>query len=128
MDNIPITGLCDFSVPGYSEPLTFGLMESFDYPVLNSGEFNSSYYIIKLDCMKEVSRWPISQHFRLQIMRSWVRIPLRISGVAKWLALLASDLEVLGSNPTGGRIQLMTVQHFIEQSLSLSPFHHLHMT
>ena len=34
--------------------------------------------------------------------------------VAKWLALLTCDHEVSGSNPTGGRVQLMTVEHFIE--------------
>ena len=44
-------------------------------------------------------------------------------------AFLTSDHKLAGSNPAGGRIQLMTVQHFIiQKSLSLSPFHHLDMT
>ena len=37
------------------------------------------------------------------------------------LVLLTSDHEVLGSTPTRGRIQLMIVQCFIAQSLSLLP-------
>ena len=48
--------------------------------------------------------------------------------VAEWLALPSSDHEVLGLNPPGGGIQVMIVQHFIAQSFSLSPFHHLDMT
>ena len=35
--------------------------------------------------------------------------------VANWLALPPIDHKVPGSNPTGGRIQLMTVLHFIAQ-------------
>ena len=38
--------------------------------------------------------------------------------VAEWLMLLTVDHEVVGLNPTGGRIHLMTV---------LAPFHHLDM-
>ena len=37
-------------------------------------------------------------------------------------------IKVLGSNPAGGRIQLMTVWPFIAQSLPLSSFHPLDMT
>ena len=48
--------------------------------------------------------------------------------VAKWLVLPGSGPPVLGSIPTGGGIQLMTVWHFITQNLSLSPFDHLDMT
>ena len=48
--------------------------------------------------------------------------------VAKWSALPTIDHEVQGSNSAGGRIQLMTGLLFIEQSLSLSPFHCLNMT
>ena len=40
----------------------------------------------------------------------------------EWLALPTSDLEILGLNSAGGRIQLMTVLRFIAQSLLLSPF------
>ena len=40
--------------------------------------------------------------------------------VAEWLALLALDHK--------GEIQLMTVQQFIAQNFSLSPFSHLDMT
>ena len=42
------------------------------------------------------------------------------SQVAEWLALPTLDLV---SNPAGDGIQLVTVWHFIAQSLSLSPFH-----
>ena len=44
--------------------------------------------------------------------------------MAKWLALSTSDHEVLGSNPSGGGIQLMTVWCFTAESLSLSPIHY----
>ena len=36
--------------------------------------------------------------------------------------------QIMGSNPAGGGILLMTVWHFIAQRLSLSHFHHLDMT
>ena len=48
--------------------------------------------------------------------------------MAEWLALPMSDHKVLGSNPAGGRIQLMTVWCILEQSHSLSPFRYLNMT
>ena len=35
------------------------------------------------------------------------------------------DHKVRGSNLTGGEIHLMTVQHFIAQTLLLTPFHYL---
>ena len=38
------------------------------------------------------------------------------------------DHKVSGSNPARGGLQLMTVQHFIAQSLLLSSFHCLNMT
>ena len=47
--------------------------------------------------------------------------------MVQWLVLPASDYDILGSNPTGGGIQLMTVRCFIAQSLSLSSFHRLDM-
>ena len=50
------------------------------------------------------------------------------SEVSKWLVLLTWDDKVMGLNPTGDRIQLMTVRHFIGQILSLSTFYHLNMT
>ena len=39
-----------------------------------------------------------------------------------------SNHKVQGSNPAGGKIQLMTVRCFIAQSLSLSLFHCLNIT
>ena len=48
--------------------------------------------------------------------------------VSQFLALSTLDRNVPGSNPTDGRIHLMTVLCFIAQSLSLSPFLHLDMT
>ena len=33
-----MSGKCEIPVPGYSKRVTFGLMESFDYPIVNSGE------------------------------------------------------------------------------------------
>ena len=48
--------------------------------------------------------------------------------MAEWIALLTSDHEVSGSNPSGDGILLMTVWHFIAKSLSLSHFRHLYMT
>ena len=44
------------------------------------------------------------------------------------LMLPTFDHEVLGSNPPGGRIQLITVRYFIAQNLLLSPFRHINMT
>ena len=38
--------------------------------------------------------------------------------VAKWLALLTSDLEVLGSNTAGGRIQLMHYEGHAKSSVT----------
>ena len=51
--------------------------------------------------------------------------------LGKWLVseqwvLLYLDCEMPGSNLTGGGIPLMTLWHFIAQSLSLYPSHHLH--
>ena len=40
----------------------------------------------------------------------------------------AADFGFLGSSPTEGEIQLMSVWHFIAQSFSLLPFHRLDMT
>ena len=48
--------------------------------------------------------------------------------MAEYLALPNSENEVLGSNPIGTRIQLMTVKHLIAQGLSLSPSYFLDMT
>ena len=48
--------------------------------------------------------------------------------VAEWLALPILNHKVQGSNSAGGRIQLMTVQHFIAHSLSLSSPHPLSRT
>ena len=84
-----------------------------------------------------VSRCGQFRHFpihfvlrNLWLIPSGPRFPFefRIVRVAAWLAPLTSDHEVLGSNPAGGRIQLMTVRCFIVQSISLSLFHRLHMT
>ena len=44
--------------------------------------------------------------------------------MAERIALPTLDHKVPDSSPAGGRIQLMTVQHFVAQSLSLSSFHH----
>ena len=41
----------------------------------------------------------------------------------EWLALPTLEHKVPGLNPAESRIQLLTVQHFVAQSLSLSPFH-----
>ena len=41
---------------------------------------------------------------------------------------LIAAQKVLGSNPAGGGIRLMTVRYSIAKSLSLSPFYHLNMT
>ena len=41
--------------------------------------------------------------------------------------LTTFDHEVRCWNPTGGRIQLMTIGGFVARSLSLSPFRHLNM-
>ena len=48
--------------------------------------------------------------------------------MAKRLALPTSDHGVAGSNPTGSEILPEPKRHFIAQSLSCSPFHHLEMT
>ena len=40
----------------------------------------------------------------------------------------SSDHKVVGSNLARGGIHLLTVQHYILQILSLSPFHRLDMT
>ena len=48
--------------------------------------------------------------------------------MAEWLAPVSLDHKVPGLNPTGGRIQLMTLWCFIAQSLSLLSFHQLYMT
>ena len=48
--------------------------------------------------------------------------------MAEQLALPTSDHGVAGSNPAGGEILPEPKQHFIAQSLSCSPFHHLEMT
>ena len=48
--------------------------------------------------------------------------------VPVWFVLSTSDHKFSDLNPAGGRIQLMTVQCFIVQSLSLSPFPGLDMT
>ena len=45
--------------------------------------------------------------------------------VANWLGLLILDHGVTGSNPTGNIIKYGAL---LQKSLSLSPFHHLHMT
>ena len=42
--------------------------------------------------------------------------------------VLALLIEVLGSNPAEGGIQLLTTRRFILQNLLLSPFHRLDMT
>ena len=64
----------------------------------------------------------------LWITRCWVRILLGSVWVGEWLVLQTLDCKVPGSNPAGGRIQLITERRFIAQSLSLSPFHRLDMT
>ena len=64
----------------------------------------------------------------LKITRCWVQIPLGSVWVGKWLVLQTLNCKVPGSNPAGGRIQLITKWRFIAQSLSLSPFRHLDMT
>ena len=33
-----MSGKCEISVPGYTKPVTFGLIESFYYPVVNTGK------------------------------------------------------------------------------------------
>ena len=48
--------------------------------------------------------------------------------MAEWLALPISDNEVLGSNPAGGGIQLITVRRIVAQNLTLSQFHRQYMT
>ena len=45
-----------------------------------------------------------------------------------WLVLQILDHEVSGTNLPEGRIQLITVWHYIAQNLSLSPFHHPDIT
>ena len=47
--------------------------------------------------------------------------------MTEWLVLWLSEQEIMGSNPAGVGIQLMTVRHFIAQSLSLLSFHRLSM-
>ena len=56
----------------------------------------------------------------LALYYTWKQASVRM---AEHLAFLTSDYKVPGSNPTGGRIQSMTLWHFIVQSFSLSPFH-----
>ena len=48
--------------------------------------------------------------------------------MAEWLALQTLDHKDLGSDLTGGRIQVVTVCCFIAQSLLLSHFRRLNMT
>ena len=48
--------------------------------------------------------------------------------VVECLEIPTLDHEMPGLNPARGRLQLMTVWHFIAQSLSLSSFHHFNMT
>ena len=43
-----MSGKCDIPVPGYTKPVTFGLMESFDYPVVNSGQCLQNIMLIHL--------------------------------------------------------------------------------
>ena len=45
----------------------------------------------------------------------------------EWLALPTSDHEVLGSNPAGGVILLMTVRRVIAQSFIITPLKSQHV-
>ena len=97
--------------------------------VEESTDVNRLRYIVSR--CGQFHHFPIRFVFRnLWLIPSGPRFPFefRIVRVAAWLAPLTSDHEVPGSNPAGGRIQLMTVRCFIAQNLSLSLFHRLHMT
>ena len=48
---------------------------------------------------------------------------LRSVLVSEWLMFPTFDHEVRGTNHAGVGIQLMTVGHFVAQSLSISPYH-----
>ena len=67
------------------------------------------------------NKWTHIFSFQSDLKRPRVR-------VAEWLALPTSDHEVAGSNPAVGKILPEPKRHFIAQSLSCSPFHHLEMT
>ena len=59
---------------------------------------------------------------KIKIHPGWNKCLIK-SYVTKWLALLTSDYEVLGSNSATGRIQLMTAWHFIAQLLRVFHYH-----
>ena len=58
---------------------------------------------------------------------TWYKVQRGSVRVAEWLELPTFDQEVPGSDPAGGRINLMIVRRFIAQSLSLLSFHRLVM-